>query len=109
MYTVINTPEQWYEIAEGIAAEYGLPPGLASAVVKQESGGNPHALSPKGAYGLGQLRPKTAKDLGVDRNNPWQNLEGMVKYLAQNYEEFGDWRQAIQAYTAHLQNLRQVA
>lgn len=60
------------------------PPSLVKAVIMAESAGNPNAVSPKGAGGLMQIMPATAKDLGIeDRFNPQQNVEGGSKYLKQ--------------------------
>jgi len=80
--------------------KYGVPPGLLSAVMQQESGGNPKAVSPAGAQGLFQFMPDTAKQLGVD---PWDEnsaADGAARYLAQNYQKFGDWKLALAAYNA---------
>lgn len=71
---------------------------LIRAIVHQESGGNPSALSPKGAKGLMQLMPGTAKDLGVDPNNPLENLQGGIQYINMMLEKFGDIRLALAAY-----------
>lgn len=82
------------------AAKYGIPQSLAEALVRQESGGNANARSPVGAIGYTQLMPATAKSLGVDPNDPMQNLEGGFKYLKQQYDHFGDWSLALAAYNA---------
>lgn len=54
---------------------------LFRALVEAESSYNPIAVSPKGAYGLGQLMPGTARALGVDPRDPFQNLDGAARYL----------------------------
>ena len=54
---------------------------LFRAVIEAESAYRVDALSPKGAYGLGQLMPATARALGVDRADPAENLEGAARYL----------------------------
>ena len=74
--------------------------GAALSGLEAESSYNPTALSPKGAYGLGQLMPDTAARLGVNPDDPRQNLEGGARYLRMMYERFGDWRLALAAYNA---------
>jgi soluble lytic murein transglycosylase-like protein len=64
------------------AAEmHGLPLALIRSVVKAESNFQLHALSPKGAIGLMQLMPSTARELGVDPHIPAQNVEAGARYL----------------------------
>jgi soluble lytic murein transglycosylase-like protein len=64
------------------AERYGLEPRLVAAVIMVESSGDPKAVSRKGARGLMQLMPHTAKQLGVgDVYDPAQNVEGGVRYL----------------------------
>lgn len=58
------------------------------------------AVSPKGAIGLAQLMPSTARMLGVDPWDPVQNIEGGARYLAAQYRRFGSWRLALAAYNA---------
>lgn len=50
--------------------------------------------------GLGQLMPGTAAELGVDPNDPYQNVEGAARYLSQQYGTFGTWPLALAAYNA---------
>ena len=70
-------------------------------LIRAESGFNPRALSPKGAQGLGQLMPGTARDLGVrDPWDPEQNLDGAVRYFAAQLEAFGNVHYALAAYNA---------
>lgn len=83
-----------------VANRYGVPVNLAFALITQESGGNQGAVSPKGATGIMQLMPGTAKELGVDPTDPYQNVEGGMRYLAQQYERFGTWPLALAAYNA---------
>lgn len=70
-------------------------------LIRAESGFNPRALSPKGAQGLGQLMPDTARLLGVrDAWDPEQNLDGAVRYFSEQLERFGDVSLALAAYNA---------
>ena len=69
-------------------------------LIQQESSFRPDVVSPKGAVGLGQLMPATAKELGVDPTDPMQNLEGSAKYLSQQLKRFGSPELALAAYNA---------
>jgi soluble lytic murein transglycosylase-like protein len=70
-------------------------------LIRAESGFNPRALSPKGAQGLGQLMPGTARQLGVrDAWHPEDNLDGAARYLSAQLERFGDVSLALAAYNA---------
>ena len=71
------------------ADQYGIPREYARAVMHQESRGNPNAVSPVGAQGLMQIMPGTARDLGIDPRDPYQNMEGGVRYLAENAKKYG--------------------
>ena len=82
------------------ANRYGIPTRMALNLVQQESGFNQGAVSPKGALGMAQLMPGTAKELGVDPSDPYQNIEGGMRYLRQQYDRFGDWSLAAAAYNA---------
>lgn len=73
---------------------------LFRALVEVESSYNPTAVSPKGAYGLGQLMPDTARALGVDPRNPSQNLDGAARYLLAQLATFKDVDLALAAYNA---------
>lgn len=85
----MSLPAPLQNYANQRADFYGLPRDLYNAVIQQESGGNIHARSPAGAVGPAQLMPGTAHDLGVDPNDPYQNLDGGAKYLAQLLKKFG--------------------
>ncbi|MEO7787694.1 MAG: lytic transglycosylase domain-containing protein, partial [Sphingomicrobium sp.] len=69
--------------------------------VWQESRWNHQALSAKGAIGLAQLMPATARELGVDPRDPLGNLVGGARYLRQMLDGFGgDVEKALAAYNA---------
>ena len=70
------------------ARRQGVNPQLAVSVAFAESNFNPSAVSPKGAIGLMQLMPATAKELGVDPTDVTQNIQGGVRYLKQLGEQF---------------------
>lgn len=73
-------------LIETTARRYDVDPLLVTALVSQESAFYADAVSPVGAIGYGQLMPYTADDLGVNPHDPAQNLDGCVKYLAQNLD-----------------------
>lgn len=91
---------QYEGAARAAARRHGVPEDLFLRLVTQESGWNPRAKSHKGAIGLAQLMPQTARLLRVDPNDPHQNLDGGARYLAEQYRTFGSWRLALAAYNA---------
>lgn len=83
------------------AKEHGVDEDLVYSVIKHESGGNPKAMSGVGARGLMQLMPETAKSLGVkDSSDPYQNVEGGIKYLSQLQKKYKDPALTVAAYNA---------
>ena len=82
--------------------EHGVSAALVKAVIAAESGFDPYAVSRKGAQGLMQLMPDTARDLGVDDAlDPWQNIDGGTRYLGKMIERFpGELALAVAAYNA---------
>ncbi len=91
---------QYLNAAKSAARQHGIPENLFLRLVQQESGFNPNARSNKGAIGLAQLMPGTARVLRVNPHDPQQNLEGGARYLKQMYQKFGSWRLALAAYNA---------
>jgi soluble lytic murein transglycosylase-like protein len=90
------------ELAAASARRHGLDPELVLAVVAVESGFQPQAVSRKGAQGLMQLMPATAKELGVkDALDPAENLDGGSRYLKDLIALYGgDVKKALAAYNA---------
>ena len=97
-------PAEYETIIKACSVKYGVSPSLVKAVIHAESGYNPNAVSHKGASGLMQLMPGTAKSLRVaDSFNPKDNVEGGVKYLRFLLDTFhGDVSLALAAYNAGL-------
>lgn len=90
-----------------IAASYELDPRLVEAVAWRESRFRPEARSSKGAIGVMQLMPDTARDMGVDASDVTQNIHGGARYLRRMLAEFGgDLRLALAAYNAGPQAVR---
>lgn len=87
---------------ERIATEHSLPPELIHSVIKVESNYNPFAISPKGALGMMQLIPSTARRFGVsDVFNPVDNIQGGARYLKYLLDLYhGNYPLALAAYNA---------
>jgi soluble lytic murein transglycosylase-like protein len=90
------------QAVERIAAEHSLPAELLHSVIKVESNYNPNAVSPKGAQGLMQLIPSTARRFGVaDAFNPLENIQGGARYLRYLLDLYNNnYPLALAAYNA---------
>ena len=101
------TPDEIQALIRQVAQANGVDPDLALRVAHQESRYNPSAVSPRGAQGVMQLMPATAKDLGVD--NPMdasQNVNGGVRYLRQLADRYGgDQTKIAAAYNWGMGNV----
>jgi soluble lytic murein transglycosylase-like protein len=87
-------------LAAQIAEEEGVDPVLFMRLIEAESSFRPDVTSSAGAYGLAQLMPGTAAELGVDPSDPIQNLRGGARYFRQQLDRFGDPALALAAYNA---------
>src|SRR6476646_2782008 len=98
----MGPPGNFREAVDRIAQKNQLPPQLVHSVIKVESNYNPNAISPKGAQGLMQLIPSTARRFGVTNAfNPVENVEGGARYLRYLVDLYkGDYRLALAAYNA---------
>jgi soluble lytic murein transglycosylase-like protein len=96
-----SAPTTPRDLADAAADKYGLPRKLVRSVMRVESGFQPAAVSPKGAIGLMQLMPATARQLGADAQDPVQNVDAGARYLRQLLEKYnGALWHALAAYNA---------
>jgi soluble lytic murein transglycosylase-like protein len=105
--SLARNPEEYEQIINTCAHEFGVDKSLVKAVIHAESGYDPNAVSSKGAAGLMQLMPKTAQGLKVhDSFNPSENIRGGVRYLRFLLDTFrGDVKLALAAYNAGMGNV----
>lgn len=96
---VADSP-QFLNVACDLAWRYEIPEGVFLRLIMKESRWDAEARSSRGAIGLTQLMPATAKSLGINPRDPVQNLEGGARYLAEQFRVFGTWRLAVAAYNA---------
>ena len=100
-------PPQYAAALTQAAASANISPALLAALVWQESRWNPQAVSRKGAMGLAQLMPATARYLGVNPADPVANLNGGARYLRLLLDQFnGDVEMALAAYNAGAARVR---
>ena len=92
----------WNSYIDEASSKYNVDKNLIAAVIAQESGGNPYAVSRAGAKGLMQLMDSTATSLGVKRVfNPRENIMAGTKYLEHLLKEFdGNEKLALASYNA---------
>jgi soluble lytic murein transglycosylase-like protein len=88
-------------LVRAAAVRNGLPPAFVESVARVESGLDPHAVSPKGAVGVMQLMPDTARTLGADASDPAQNIDAGTHLLRELLIKYGgDVVKALAAYNA---------
>ena len=96
-----QVPEAWRAAVASAADKYRLSPDLLAALIWQESRWHPAAISPKGAMGMAQLRPATARALAIDPRDATANIAGGAQYLRLMLDRFdGDVERALAAYNA---------
>lgn len=90
------------KVVELASKKYGVSSDLVKAVIKAESNFNPWAISAKGAMGMMQLMPETARQYGVeDPFDPWENIHGGVRHLDYLLTQYNhDIERALAAYNA---------
>ncbi|MFO6493663.1 lytic transglycosylase domain-containing protein [Hafnia alvei] len=97
-----SPPQQGGDIVSAAEQRFGLPAGLLSAVINKESSGNSGTISAKGAIGLAQVMPATARDMGYDpeelKRNPALQVEAGARYLKQMLDAHGNVTDALAAY-----------
>jgi hypothetical protein len=103
-------PKDLDTVISDISEQYRIDAALVKAIIKAESNFNASAVSPKGAVGLMQLMPSTARDLKVKRPfDPQENIIGGVKYIKGLKASYGDLSTALAAYNAGPGTVRKYA
>ncbi len=106
--TDVSRTSRYDSIVTSKSLKYNIEPSLISAVIKVESNWNSRAVSQKGAKGLMQLMPATAREMNVGNPfNPEENIDGGTKYLRYLLDRFnGDLELALAAYNAGPASIR---
>jgi soluble lytic murein transglycosylase len=103
-------PKSIDELIKEVSKKYEIESALVKAIITVESNSDPNAVSKKGAQGLMQLMPSTARELKVSRPlDPRENIIGGVKYIKGLMASYGDLRLALAAYNAGPGTVRKFA
>lgn len=104
----LRADEKYHDIIAEAGERYEVETALIKAIIKAESQFDPRAVSHRGARGLMQLMPRTARALGVeDSFNPEHNIHGGTRYFSELLNKFdGEIRLALAAYNAGSRKVR---
>lgn len=94
-----DVPGQYQPLIAQAASDNGVPPELLTRVLSAESGFDPTARSSKGAQGIAQFLPSTARDRGLaNPDDPTQAIPAAAQYLAELHQQHGSWLGALSGY-----------
>lgn len=97
------------KLASIVARKHGIPEDIFFGLIKAESGWNPRAVSNRGAIGLTQVMPSTARAMGFEparlAGDPLLQLEAGARYLRDMFDRFQDWEKTLAAYNAGPHNV----
>jgi hypothetical protein len=109
-HNVARKVRPYLNYIEDASFQNNIKKSLIMAIIKVESGFNHRAVSPKGAQGLMQLMPFTAKSLGVTNPfDPMQNIHGGTRYFSQCLKKMRNIKLALAAYNAGLTRVSKMA
>lgn len=98
---------KWGADIRAASSKYGIPPSVLANLIAAESGGNPRARSPKGAYGLTQIMPATERSEGLSTATPRDQIFSGAKYLSKLLKlAGGNMTRAVAAYNAGPRRLK---
>lgn len=99
--TCLAEQDTYYQIAQDVGKNTGVPAYIIMAVMKRESDFNPSAISSAGAIGLMQIMVESAEEVGVPANqlfDPYHNILAGTRYLKKMKSKFNNWGKAFAAY-----------
>jgi hypothetical protein len=91
-------PEQYKPLIKKAADQYGVPEELLTRMLSAENGFKPTGVSSAGARGIAQFLPSTAREYGIDPDDPTQAIPGAAHYLADLKAKTGTWNGAVRGY-----------